>query len=240
MSCFCAFFTFVCFVALFNPFIEIWVGADMMMPMSVVFAISFSAMIGYLRKAVNTFKDAKGMFRNDWWKPLVGASVGVALAIGLSYVWGTFGVIMGYSVATVVIAIPTENWVLFKQGLHKPFAKQMLLLVGTVIFAFASAAAAYFMTMAMPSGVGWFILRLLICVVFAAGIFILATIRTQEFKYYKLLAVRVLSKVFGKSAKKKASVTVEGAQSIDEPKSIDRENENDGSAEEGAEQKNED
>lgn len=240
MSCFCAFFTFVCFVALFNPFIEIWVGADMMMPMSVVFAISFSAMIGYLRKAVNTFKDAKGMFRNDWWKPLVEASAGVALAIGLSYVWGTFGVIIGYSVATVVIAIPTENWVLFKQGLHKPFAKQMLLLVGTVVFAFASAAAAYLMTMAMPSGVGWFILRLLICVVFAAGIFILATIRTQEFKYYKLLAVRVLSKVFGKSAKKKASVTVEGAQSIDEPKSIDRENENDGSAEEGAEQKNED
>ena len=240
LALFSGVFSYICFIALFNPFIAIWVGEDMVMSMWVVFAISLNAMVGYLRKAVNTFKDAKGMFRNDWYKPLLEAAVGIGLAIGLSYVRGTFGVVMGYTLATICIAVPVENWVLFKQGLHKPLAKQMLLLVGTVIFAFASAAAAYFMTMAMPSGVGWFILRLLICVVFAAGIFILATIRTQEFKYYKLLAVRVLSKVFGKSAKKKASVTVEGAQSIDEPKSIDRENENDGSAEEGAEQKNED
>lgn len=240
ISDFCTVFGLVCFVCLFNPFVEIWVGSEMVMPLSVVIVISLSAALGYLRKAVNTFKDAKGMFRADWFKPLLEAAVGVGLAIGLSYVWGTLGVVLGYLLATVVIAVPIENWVLIKRGLHRSFAKQMLLLVGTVIFAFASAAVAYFMTMAIPSGVGWFILRLLICVVFAAGIFILATIRTQEFKYYKLLAVRVLSKVFGKSAKKKASVTVEGAQSIDEPKSIDRENENDGSAEEGAEQKNED
>lgn len=240
ISDFCTVFGLVCFVCLFNPFVEIWVGSEMVMPLSVVIVISLSAALGYLRKAVNTFKDAKGMFRADWFKPLLEAAVGVGLAIGLSYVWGTLGVVLGYLLATVVIAVPIENWVLIKRGLHRSFTKQMLLLVGTVIFAFASAAAAYLMTMAMPSGVGWFILRLLICVVFAAGIFILATIRTQEFKYYKLLAVRVLSKVFGKSAKKKASVTVEGAQSIDEPKSIDRENENDGSAEEGAEQKNED
>lgn len=240
ISDFCTVFGLVCFVCLFNPFVEIWVGSEMVMPLSVVIVISLSAALGYLRKAVNTFKDAKGMFRADWFKPLLEAAVGVGLAIGLSYVWGTLGVVLGYLLATVVIAVPIENWVLIKRGLHRSFAKQMLLLVGTVIFAFASAAVAYFMTMAIPSGVGWFILRLLICVVFAAGIFILATIRTQEFKYYKLLAVRVLSKVFGKSAKKKASVTVEGAQSIDEPKSIDRENENDGSAEDGAEQKNED
>lgn len=240
ISDFCTVFGLVCFVCLFNPFVEIWVGSEMVMPLSVVIVISLSAALGYLRKAVNTFKDAKGMFRADWFKPLLEAAVGVGLAIGLSYVWGTLGVVLGYLLATVVIAVPIENWVLIKRGLHRSFAKQMLLLVGTVIFAFASAAVAYFMTMAIPSGVGWFILRLLICVVFAAGIFILATIRTQEFKYYKLLAVRVLSKVFGKSAKKKASVTVEGAQSIDEPKSIDRENENDGSAEEGTEQKNED
>ena len=240
ISDFCTVFGLVCFVCLFNPFVEIWVGSEMVLPLSVVIVISLSAALGYLRKAVNTFKDAKGMFRADWFKPLLEAAVGVGLAIGLSYVWGTLGVVLGYLLATVVIAVPIENWVLIKRGLHRSFAKQMLLLVGTVIFAFASAAVAYFMTMAIPSGVGWFILRLLICVVFAAGIFILATIRTQEFKYYKLLAVRVLSKVFGKSAKKKASVTVEGAQSIDEPKSIDRENENDGSAEEGAEQKNED
>ena len=172
----------------------------MVMSMWVVFAISLNAMVGYLRKAVNTFKDAKGMFRNDWYKPLLEAAVGIGLAIGLSYVWGTFGVVMGYTLATICIAVPVENWVLFKQGIHKPLPRQALTLIVTTLFAFAMGAVAYFVGTFIPagtgwSGVGWFVLRFVFVVVFAAGVFILATCRTEEFKYYKNLAAAIIKKV---------------------------------------------
>lgn len=200
LAFFAAVFSYVCYIILFNPFIEIWVGGDMVMSMWVVFAISLNAMVGYLRKAVNAFKDAKGMFRNDWYKPLLEAGVGIGLAIGLSYVWGTFGVIIGYTLATILIAVPVENYVLFRQGLHKPFLNQLLILVGVTAFAFAVGAAGYFIGTFIPSGIGWFVLRFIFAVVFAAGAFILVTIKTPEFKYFINLAARLL-KGFGKKVK---------------------------------------
>ena len=203
LALFSGVFSFICFVALFNPFIAIWVGEDMVMSMWVVFAISLNAMVGYLRKAVNTFKDAKGMFRNDWYKPLLEAATGIGLAIGLSYVWGTFGVVIGYTLATICIAVPVENWVLFKQGIHKPLTRQALTLIVTTLFAFAMGAVAYFVGTFIPagtgwSGVGWFVLRFVFVVVFAAGVFILATCRTEEFKYYKNLAMTIIKEIVGK------------------------------------------
>lgn len=200
LALFSGVFSYICFIALFNPFIVIWVGEDMAMSMWVVFAVSFNAMVGYLRKAVNTFKDAKGMFRNDWYKPLLEAATGIGLAIGLSYVWGTFGVVIGYTLATICIAVPVENWVLFKQGLHKPLAGQALTLIVTTLFAFAMGAVAYFVGTFIPggtgwSGIGWFVLRFVFVIMFAAGVFILATCRTEEFKYYKSLAMAIIKKV---------------------------------------------
>ena len=200
LAFFAAVFSYVCYIILFNPFIEIWVGGDMVMSMWVVFAISLNAMVGYLRKAVNAFKDAKGMFRNDWYKPLLEAGVGIGLAIVLSYVWGTFGVIIGYTLATILIAVPVENYVLFRQGLHKPFLNQLLILVGVTAFAFAVGAAGYFIGTFIPSGIGWFVLRFIFAVVFAAGAFILVTIKTPEFKYFINLAAKLL-KGFGKKVK---------------------------------------
>lgn len=200
LAFFAAVFSYVCYIILFNPFIEIWVGGDMVMSMWVVFAISLNAMVGYLRKAVNAFKDAKGMFRNDWYKPLLEAGVGIGLAIGLSYVWGTFGVIIGYTLATILIAVPVENYVLFRQGLHKPFLNQLLILVGVTAFAFAVGAAGYFIGTFIPSGIGWFVLRFIFAVVFAAGAFILVTIKTPEFKYFINLVAKLL-KGFGNKVK---------------------------------------
>lgn len=202
LSFFAAVFSYVCYIILFNPFIEIWVGGDMVMSMWVVFAISLNAMVGYLRQAVNTFKDAKGMFRNDWYKPLLEAGAGLGLAIGLSYVWGTFGVIMGYTLATIFIAVPVENCVLFKQGLHRPVIKQLFILAGVAAFAFAVGAAGYFIGTFIPSGIGWFVLRFIFAVVLAAGTFILVTIKMPEFKYYKNLAVRIFKSVLNKVKQK--------------------------------------
>ena len=198
LAYFCGIFTFVCFVGIFNPFIELWVGKDMVLPMSVVVAISFDSSKWYFRKAILTFKDAKGMFKNDWYKPVLEALVGIALGIGLSYVWGAFGVIFGHILATMLIAVPIEIIVFFKQGIKKPLLPQFASLGVALLFAFALAALTYFIASFIPSGVGWFVLRFVFVVVFAAGVFILATCRTEEFKYYKNLAMTIIKKIVGK------------------------------------------
>ncbi|HIU63141.1 MAG TPA: hypothetical protein IAB07_05195 [Candidatus Caccalectryoclostridium excrementigallinarum] len=219
VALFAAVFSYICYICLFNPFVEIWVGSDMVMSMWVVFAISLNAMVGYFRRAVTAFKDAKGMFRNDWYKPLLEAGVGIGLAIGLSYVWGTFGVVLGYTLSTIFIAIPIENVVLFKQGIHKSVIRQILTLVVAALFAFAVGALGYYINTFIPSGIGWFILRFIFVVVFAAGAFIFATCWTPEFKYYKALADRIfkamLAKIKNLLHRGKKAVPAEGQESRD-------------------------
>ena len=219
VALFAAVFSYICYICLFNPFVEIWVGSDMVMSMWVVFAISLNAMVGYFRKAVTAFKDAKGMFRNDWYKPLLEAGVGIGLAIGLSYEWGTFGVVLGYTLSTIFIAIPIENVVLIKQGIHKSVIRQILTLVVAALFAFAVGALGYYINTFIPSGIGWFILRFIFVVVFAAGAFILATCWTPEFKYYKSWAGRIfkamLAKIKNLLHRGKKAVPAEGQESQD-------------------------
>lgn len=198
LAYFCGTFTLVCYIALFNSFIEFWVGSEMIMETAVVVAISFNASKWYFRKGVTVFKDAKGMFRDDWFKPILETIIGIGLSVGLSYVVGVLGVMLGQIIATMFIGIPIETFVLFKKGFNKSITAQFIGLLAALLFAFALAALTYFIASFIPSGVGWFVLRFVFVVVFAAGVFILATCRTEEFKYYKNLAMTIIKKIVGK------------------------------------------
>lgn len=192
-------FTLTCYICLFNDFIGIWVGDDMQFSLAVVIAISLNATVGYVRKTVLAFKDAMGLFRQDRFKPLIESGVGISLAIGLSYVWGTFGVIIGYTIATVVIAIPVENYVLFKFGLKRSAAGHIVRLLLNVLFAICLTGLTYFICSFIPDGVGWFILEFLFVVIFSAFIYFLVTCGTQEFRFYLNLLRQIVRKLLKRS-----------------------------------------
>ncbi len=200
-SNFFAVFTFVCYVCLFNDFMVIWLGQDMQFDVLIVIAISLNAMVSYIRKTVLAFKDGMGLFRQDWLKPIIEAAVGISLAIGLSYVWGTFGVIIGYTLATIVIAIPVENFVLFKYGLKRNAWHNVISLLLTAVLAFGLAALTYFICSFIPDGIGWFILEFIFVVIFSTEVYILLTCRTKEFKYYCSLAKSILAKILKRQTK---------------------------------------
>lgn len=202
LSDFFAVFGFVCFVCLFNPFIEIWLGKEMLFSMPVVIAISLNAFVSYIRKAVLTFRDAMGLFVMDWYKPLIEAVVGIALAIGLSYVWGTFGILIGYTISTVLISLTIESYVLFKYGLQRGLIRHFVEIVVATLFALALTYGLYCLIALMPGGIGWFVLKLITCVILSSGAFFLATCWMPEFIYYKNLAIGILKNMLMKFKRK--------------------------------------
>ena len=199
LSNFFSVFTFVCYICLFNDFMRIWLGEGMEFGMSVVFAISLNSMVAYLRKTVNTFKEGMGLFRQDWFKPLLEAVIGVAVAIGLSYLWGTFGVIMGYTLATIFISMPIENFVLFKYGLKRKAREHIIKLFLSTILSLGLAVLTFYICSFIPDGIGWFILEFCFVVIFATIVYLLLTCRTPEFKYYMDLTKKLLRKAFRKN-----------------------------------------
>ena len=206
LSNFCAVFAFICYVCLFNDFISIWIGEDMQFGLDIVIAISLNSMIGYLRKTVITFKNAMGLFRQDWYKSILGAVWGIAAAIGLSYVWGTFGVIVGYTSGVILLEIPIENFVLFKYGLKRNVIEHTLTIIFMALFASVAAALCYLICYFIPEGVGWFILEFIFVVLYAAGVYFALTFRMDEFKYYINLVKSIISKAWHKLKDKGKSV----------------------------------
>ena len=220
ISNFIAVFVFVSYVCLFNDFIAIWLDESMQFDLPTVIAISMYGMLTCLRKTVNAFRDATGIFRQDWFKPLLDASIGISLAIGLSYVWGTFGVIAGYVLETIFVTIPIENIILFKYGLKQKVLPQFLNMGCTILMAAGLTALVYYICTFIPVGIGWFILECVFVVVFAAGAFFLLTCRTSEFRYYVGLAKQILKKIFRRGER---AATAVQASSDALPEELERE-----------------
>lgn len=198
LSDFFSVFTLVCYVCLFNDFIALWVGSDLQFGILTVIAISLNAMVGYIRKTVVTFKDAMGLFRQDWYKPLLESALGIGLAIGFSYIWGTFGVVIGYTIPTIFVAIPIENFVLFRHGLKQKVTPQFLNLGLTVVVAVGLTALTYYICTFIPDGLGWFVVEAIFCILFSAIVYFVLTCRTKEFRYYHDLAKSIGKKLFGR------------------------------------------
>lgn len=198
LSNFCAFFVLVCYMCLFNDFMQIWLGEDMMFSFAIVLMIAFREMLTYLRKTLLLFRDATGLFRKDWLKPILESVLGIALAIGFSYIWGTFGVFLGYTLATVCIAVPVEIYIIFRHGLCRNGTRDILEMVGTVVLGAAVTALVYWICSYIPSGIGWFILEAMFCCVFSMLVYVVVTCRTQEFRYYKNFVIELCKKIVGK------------------------------------------
>lgn len=196
-------FAFTCYICLFNDFVEIWLGSEMLLPLPVVIIISVNAVLMYMRRASIAFRDAQGFYKIDWYKPIIESVAAIGFAIGLSYVWGTFGVVLGYVLSGLLISIPIENRTLFKYGFtDKKLIKQFLNMALTMLFAFALGAAAYAICYFFPKGIGFFILKFIFCIVFSTGIFVLFTFRSEEFTYYKNLFGSLCKKVLSKLKRK--------------------------------------
>ena len=191
-----AVFSLVCYLCLFNPFVSLWVGAEQTFALPTVAVISATATLTVLRSAPNTFKNAKGLFVKDWYKPLVEAGVAIAVGIALSFVWGTFGVLLGYFIGSA-IALPIEYIVLYKYGFNesgKEIAKQFINVLLTLAVGVCLCVGAYLLCSLLPSGALWFVVKAVIAMVIGAS-YLLLTVKSDGFAYFKNMAQRLLGKL---------------------------------------------
>ncbi len=201
VSNFLAVFCFTCYVGLFTPFITIWVGGEMTFDFWTTVAIASSAFVTVIRLTVTTFKNAKGLFVKDWYKPLLEAGLGVALAVVLSFPLGTFGVVLGYMLPNLLVGFPIETIVLFKYGFKQTngkIAMQFLRISGCILLAIISGALAYYVCSLFGSGLLWFIVKLVICIAIGGLSFVVCTFRVEALRYYLSLVQRFIKKIFGR------------------------------------------
>ena len=169
---------------LFNPFIEIWLGKDLLMSMDVIAILAFNFFITGMRKSVLTFRDAFGLFWYDRYKPIFESVINLVVSLILAKPLGITGVFIGTAVSTLTTCLWVEPYVLYKYGFDTCSISYFLRYIYYTFIMIIAAIPTNLLCNLLPgSGLTAFILKLFICLIIPNIIFLLVFYKTKEYKY---------------------------------------------------------
>lgn len=183
-----------CFLCLYEPFMKIWVGEDLMLglPFTVLMVLYF--FVYQIQKTILTFKDAAGLWHVDKIRPYCSMIINVVSNIILVQYIGIYGIVIS-SILAFLISLPWANKVLFEHLFRmnafaniKRICKYFVLTVGICV-------ASYGCCMICADGIGGLVQRLVICCLVPNILFVLMTYKTEEANYCLQLVGRFVKKM---------------------------------------------
>jgi len=190
----------ICFMCLFQPFVYLWVGSTRMFDITFVGIMVCYYYAWQFRVMGLNFKDAAGLWKNDWLKPYIGMILNFVFSILMvKYTGNVLGVLIPTICVMLFIYYPWETNVIFKNIFHKKPTEYIfrgLIYAGITII---TGAATYILCSFMPeNGYLWFLIKVVICCVVPNIIFIAVSFHTPEFRYFlnifKKYSKRILSR----------------------------------------------
>lgn len=172
-----------CFLGLYQPFMELWVGPEMVLPAGVMICFVIYFLTYTLNRLLNVYKDAAGLWHKDRFRPLVKACVNLTLNLVLVRSCGLYGVLLSTVFAIVVIGMP---WLLhnlftgfFTKDMQRGYLRQLL---GMTALILAIAGFVYLLCWPIRGNLLLaLILRGLICVIVPNLLFLAVLHKSEQF-----------------------------------------------------------
>lgn len=195
-----------CFLCLYQPFMNLWVGEKLMLEYSAVICFTIYFFIFEINQLLNTYKDAAGIWHEDRFRPLVTALANLGLNLILVQFIGIYGVIFSTVISMMGVGIPWLLHNLFTVLFDKTQLRSYLVkLFSYVVVTVLSCVACVCITSYLPfTGFMEIIVNLLICMLVPNLLFLLVFNKKEEFKGTVELADKLtkgkfhLSKMFVK------------------------------------------
>lgn len=130
-----------CFLGMYQPFMKIWVGEELMLEMA---AVVFFALYFYMcifNRLLSVFKDAAGLWHEDRLRPLVSALVNLTLNLLWVKRWGINGVLLSTVLSMLIVGMPWILRNLFTLFFSKEQLKSFLVQVFSMTAVSAAAGA---------------------------------------------------------------------------------------------------
>lgn len=119
-----------CLLCLYQPFMKMWVGKNLMLDMSAVVCLVIYFYIRQINSLLNLYKDASGMWHEDRYRPLACAILNLVLNLLLVQFIGIYGVMISTVLAIICLGEPwlLKNLfsVIFKKNQLIPYLKNLL------------------------------------------------------------------------------------------------------------------
>lgn len=202
-------FCIVCFSALYQPFMVVWMGEDLLFEYDIVLLLCVYFYGYQYVQIMSVYKDAGGIWHADRFRPLISGLVNLVLSLLLVQWIGIYGVVIATLASTFLISAPwiTRNLfhTVFKEEKISSYLLQILFY--TVISVIAAVVVNLICAWIPQTeggwiGIGWFMLRFLVCLVVSNLIFLAAYFKLPLFRD----SVDLIKRMFRRGKKKKESV----------------------------------
>jgi O-antigen/teichoic acid export membrane protein len=184
-----------CLLCLFQPFMTVWMGEDMLMPTSSLVWMVIYYFSWQFRTTGLYFKDAAGMWEADFWKPYVSAAVNLIMNIILVKIIGINGVFISTIFCMIFINFPWETAVLYKKLFKRKcttyIINEIIIALEAVLICLISYLCCSFLNF---GGVIEVIVKAIICLIVPNILFILFNYRKNEFRFLLSKITELVSK----------------------------------------------
>lgn len=175
---------------MYHPFMILWVKENLTLPLLMSILMTLYFYVYQVQRTLLTFKDAAGLWYEDRLRPYVSMVLNIVSNLILVQLIGIYGIVVS-TILAFTISVPWCNYIVFKHLFHKSSWKNVgrmlinLLItvaIGTVTFLFCGMFE-----------VSWFglLLRCVVCILLPNAVYFLIFFKTEEFKYFKVLAGNV-------------------------------------------------
>ncbi|MCR4554282.1 MAG: hypothetical protein K5752_05120 [Succinivibrionaceae bacterium] len=114
---------FLGYYAVIDSIVEMFFGADLAIPRSMIFILTFSQFVSFMRRTTLLFRDASGTFYNDRIKPVAEGIINLILSLILVCIlpdeYCITGVVSATVITTLTICHTVEPYVVFRHVFGK-------------------------------------------------------------------------------------------------------------------------
>ena len=192
--CWIAGFCSCCFLNLYQPFMELWVGKDLMLDYAIVICFVIYFYVYEVNQLLNTYKDAGGIWHEDRFRPLVTAICNLLLNLIMVQFWGLYGIILSTVLSMLLVGMPWLFHNLFTMLFENKNMKRYVTSIAFYVFVSACAGAVSVIVCNRINLGLWItlVVRLILCIIIPNAIFLAVYHRTDEFKQSVLLVNKML------------------------------------------------
>ena len=180
-------FTSTCLLLLTEPFIKIWIGKDYLISKSVLLVLIINYFQTMMRTTYGSFKDAAGIWIEDKYIPILQLSINLISSIILVKLIGLKGIFIGTILSSLVLwcySYPKYVYINLFNKKIKSYIKETL----THILIFISITTISYITNIYSNNI---ITTLLISITIPNIILLLIYVKSEEYKYYKELILKL-------------------------------------------------
>lgn len=92
-----------CLFVLYQPFMQLWLGAEFLLPLSYVLALSLNTYITLSQQMLLLYREPLGKYESDMWFYIIGALINIVGSFIVAPQWGITGIVLCTALGHIVI-----------------------------------------------------------------------------------------------------------------------------------------